>query len=237
LKRIGMEKKIQLDWLDKLAFLYNDERDAKRIKEQMDGYLSDIIKGGESRRKHINVLMRIWVSVPEEDVSLRDQALQFLRKVKTEERLALHWGLCLLAYPLFRDVTTVIGRLLSLQDEITLAQVHKRIIESWGDRSSLNWAVQRLLRSLSLWGALKDTDVKGEYVAANKIVIENEELKLWLLECYLRCIDQRTITYQSLISAPALFPFDINVKLGELLTSDRFEVNRQGLDVDVVELR
>lgn len=232
-----MDRKIQLEWLDRLAFLFNDEKNFKRIKEQMDGYLSDIIKGSESRRKHINVLMRIWVSVPEEDVPLRDRALQFLSKVKTEERLALHWGLCLLAYPLFRDVTTVIGRLLSLQDEITLAQVHKRIIESWGDRSSLNWAVQRLLRSLSLWGALKDTDVKGEYVATDKIMIENEELKLWLLECYLRCIDQSTITYQSLISAPSLFPFDINVKLGELLTSDRFEVNRQGLDVDVVELR
>ncbi len=237
MKRIGMDKKVQLDWMDKIAFLQKEENDVKYIKEQMDSLLSQQIDGNESRRKHITVLLRIWVTVPEEVVPLRDNALQLISKVAFEERIAIHWGMCLLAYPLFKDVTAIVGKLLSLQDELTLLQVHKRIIEGWGDRNTLKWAVQRLIRSLASWGVIIDTNTKGEYIVANKIDINNDELKLWLLECYLRCLSQETIAYQSLISAPSLFPFNLNITLGDLLTSDRFEVNRQGLDVDVVELR
>lgn len=231
-----MDRKVRLDWLDRLAFMYAEFKDSNIVKEEMNAYLVNTIKGKEARRKSINVLMRVWVSVPQEHTALRDRAVQFLSRVKTEERVALHWGLCLLAYPLFRDVTTIVGRLLALQDEVYLSQVHKRIIDSWGDRSSLNWAVQRLLRSLNLWGTLKDTETNGKYAAANKIVVENGELKLWLLECYLQCIEESTILFDNLINTPALFPFDLNVRLGDLLMSDKFEVNRQGLDSDVVEL-
>jgi len=42
---------------------------------------------------------------------------------------------------------------------------------------------------------------------------------------------------QSLNAAPTLFPFMLEVNLDDLMTSGRYEVNRQGLDVDVVELR
>jgi hypothetical protein len=42
---------------------------------------------------------------------------------------------------------------------------------------------------------------------------------------------------QRLNEAPALFPFTVDIKLGDLIDSKRYEVNRQGLDVDMVELR
>lgn len=237
MKRIGMDKKVDLEWLDFLAFRLKDNRDYKELRGELEEYLQNKIRGSESRRKYGDVHMRIWVSVPVEHEPIRDRALSFLSITTTRERLALHWGMCLLAFNLFRDVTGITGKLFTLNDEITQAQVHNRIIESWGDRSTLKYAVQRMIRSMAKWGVLVESGNNGSYKFADRIELGDKDLKLWLLECYLSCIDQKTVAFQDLNNVPALFPFTVNVGLGDLLNSGRFEVNRQGLDVYVVELR
>lgn len=237
MKRIGMDKKVELAWLDQLAFGLREGKNYNELKVELDNFLKYKINGNESRRKHLNVLMRIWVSVPAGHEQLRDRAINFLSSITSRERLALHWGLSLVAFELFRDVSSIIGKLFTLNDVITLAQVHNRIIESWGDRTTLIYAVQRMLRSMVNWGVLQNAEKPGFYRPSGKIALEDKELKLWLSECYLTCIEQKSVSIQSLNEAPALFPFAVDVKLGDLLASDRYEVNRQGLDVDVVELR
>lgn len=237
MKRIGMDKKVEIDWLDQLAFGLKENKNYKELRKELDISLKGKINGSDSRRKHLNVLMRIWVSVPSAHVQLRDRALTFLSSASTRERVVLHWGLCLLAYDLFRDVSNIIGKLFTLNDEITLAQVHNRIIESWGDRTTLIYAVQRILRTMVNWGILQNSDKQGSYKQIEKMRITEKDLRLWLLECYLTCAEQKTLTIQSLNEASALFPFVIDFNIGDLMGSDRFEINRQGLDVDVIELR
>jgi len=232
-----MDKKVEIEWLDQLAFGLKEQKNYRELKEELDNSLKNKIHGNESRRKHLNVLLRIWVTVPAGHEQLRDRALTFLSTTTSRERLALHWGLCLLAFELFRDVSSIIGKLFTLNDEITLAQVHNRIIENWGDRTTLVYAVQRMLRSMVNWCVLQDSEKKGFYKPSEKIPLYDKDLKLWLLECYLTCIEQKTVSMQSLNEAPALFPFAVDIRLGDLMDSDRYEVNRQGLDVDVVELR
>ncbi|MDD3893612.1 MAG: hypothetical protein PHU36_01120 [Syntrophomonadaceae bacterium] len=237
MKRIGMDKKVELEGLEQLAFGLKEHKACTDLKEALDNFLRGKINGKESRRKQLNVLMRIWVSVPTEHEQLRDRALTFLSTTTTRERLALHWGLCLLAFELFRDVASILGKLFNLKDESNLSQVHNRIVESWGDRTTLIYAVQRMLRSMANWGVLQEAEKKGLYKPAKKIRLEDKDLKLWLMECYLTCIEQKAISLQSINEAPALFPFVVDIKLGDLMNSDSYEVNRQGLDVDVVELR
>ncbi len=233
-----MDKKVEIEWLDFLAFRLKENKNYNELRKELDNRLQDVINGSESRRKYLDVHMRIWVTVPSEHEQLRDKALTFLSSTTSQERLALHWGLCLLAFELFKDVSNVIGKLFNLDDKITLAQVHNRIIETWGDRTTLIYAVQRMLRSMAKWGVLNEPQKKkGFYVPAEKIQLFDKELKLWLLECYLTCLDKKSVSLQSLNEVPVLFPFDMVVKLGDLVASDRFEVNRQGLDVDMVELR
>lgn len=232
-----MDKKVEIEWLDQLAFGLKEQKNYKDLKEELDNSLKNKIHGNESRRKHLNVLMRIWVTVPTGHEQLRDRALTFLLSTTSRERLALHWGLCLLAFEIFKDVSSIIGKLFTLNEEITLAQVHNRIIENWGDRTTLVYAVQRMLRSMANWGVLLDAEKKGFYKPPEKLPLYNKDLGLWLLECYLACIEQKFVFMQSLNEVPALFPFTVNIKLSDLLDSARYEVNRQGLDVDVVELR
>jgi len=237
LKRIGMDKKVEIDWLDRLAFGLKEKKSYKELRIDLENLLQNSINGDESRRKHINVLMRIWVSVSPEHEEIRNRALDLLSLINNSERTALHWGLSLLAYDLFRDVTSIIGRLLTLDEDISLAQVHNRIVENWGDRTNLKFALQRMFRTMVNWGVLMNSKKPGIYKQSKKICIYDKELNLWLAECYLTCIEKRSISLENLIEAHALFPFVLVLNLGDLIDSGRFEVNRQGLDVDVVELR
>ncbi len=41
-----------------------------------------------------------------------------------------------LAYPFFRDLAEVVGRLLALQDDFTTLQVQARMLTAWGDRTT-----------------------------------------------------------------------------------------------------
>lgn len=70
------------------------------------------------------------------------------------DRVWFHWGMACLAYQFFRDTSAVVGRLLTLQDDFTTAQVQSRLLSSWGDRPTIKQAahasVPMLTAALSL---------------------------------------------------------------------------------------
>lgn len=237
MKRVGFDKKVKLDWLDQVAFSYKEYRDCQKTRREMDSYISGEVKGRDSRRKTLNVLLRIWGSVPEEHVKYRDQALEYLGKLNRSERIVLHWGMCLLAYTFFRDVTGIIGKILSIQENVSQAQVYRRVIERWGERSTVKYALPRLVLSLYDWGVLQKKGNAGEYGQGEKILIKDTEIKLWMLKCYLISNDNKAVLLESLYNTPNLFPFQYNLELMELAGCEELEVYRQGSGYDMVELR
>lgn len=236
MKRIGFDKTIKLAWLDEIAFSFLDMGEKEKVYSHLKEFLSGDIKGAESRRKYITVLKRIWIEVPPEHQYFKDTALLFLKKVSASDRLVLHWGMSLLAYPFFRDVTNTAGLLFNLQDELSVSQVKRRITSEWGERKTLNDAIPRVIYSLENWGVLERLG-KGIYRQKNKKIIEDKDVMLWLLQCYLVSLDVETIILENFNKTPSLFPFSYHVTPGDLHASNRFEINRQGLDNDVVELK
>jgi len=231
---IGFDRKLQLDWLDVTVAQCQSDWDPDRILRNLDLLLETEIIGDKARRNTLTVLMRIWVKVPEEQTEIRNEGLALATDVVPAERLWLHWGMSLLAYPFFRDVAATVGQLGRLQGDFSQAQVQRRMIEGWGQRTTLERAVQRLLRTFVEWQVVLDAGTRGSYSLAPGHQTKNTNLALWLMGCALRANGAEQVPLRELERMPYTFPFELTSFLGDLRQSARFEVSRQGLDLDMV---
>jgi hypothetical protein len=233
-KFIGFDRRLQLGWLDATVGLCQETLDPTAISERLLQRLELEIAGTEARRKTRTVLLRIWVKVSQEHRCLRNEALQLAAQIGSEECLWLHWGMSLLAYPFFRDVAATVGQLSRLQGTFSQAQVQRRMVEHWGQRTTLRRATQRLLRTFVDWDVLQDNNVRGSYDVALPRQTENRTLALWLLDCVLQANDAEQVSLRELGQLSYTFPFDLLPFVSDVYRCERFEVARQGLDLDMV---
>jgi hypothetical protein len=234
--RVGIARRIKLEWLDAAAWKAATETDAAEIRKYLDELLRPECRGKEARRKTITALTRIWITVPQEHRSLQQRALRMLVEGSSDTRIWLHWGMTLLAYPFFRDIADIIGRLLALQDEVSLQQIYRRLTEKWGERSYLYRVARHVVRSMVDWDVLQDTSVRGVYVPTQRLETSSAEVQLLLLEALLLAEATPAVILQQLPQLPTAFPFDMNISAAHIRRSERFDVQRQGLDLDLVTI-
>lgn len=235
---VGFDRRLDLEWLDATAGQVASGADTNAVRAYLDRLLDGTVAGGVSRGardKTVTVLLRIWSQVPEQSRPLRDRALALLPHLSPDARLAAHWAMTTAAYPFFADVTGICGRLVALQSEITLTQLYQRVNETWGARSTTERAARRILRSLVQWDVLEDTTEKGVYRASRPRVVPSEAAEL-LLEALLLDQGAAAIALPQLVGHAALFPFDIALTAHDLRAVPRFDVQRHGLDLDLVTL-
>ena len=247
---IGFDRRIRLTWLDQSAETAGEilreigvgkgapSAALPAFRAAMNRAMAEEIRGRDARRKTINVLTRIWLLVPESHRTLRDEALCLWSRVPDAGRLWLHWGLTLLAYPFFRDVAATVGRLLRAQDRFTLAQVMREITARWGERTTLNYVVPRVIYSLVDWGVLEAMESeRGIYQGTSARVSPHPELPIWLIEAVLRASPGEALPVYPLLHLPALFPFRLETGLEELHASRRFLIVRNGDGEPLVTIR
>jgi hypothetical protein len=234
---VGISQKIKRAWLDAVLDQLIRTSDERELRTFLDTHLAEELPGKESRAKRSGIILHIWSSIPPEHFDIRNRALALLPRISGQERIWLHWGMTALAYPFFRDVAEVIGRLLTLQDDLTTAQVQARMVTTWGDRATSKEAVQKLITSLVDWEVLRSTRTKGHFLLARKVTTADHGLQLWLLEALLRASATDEIEAQQLLRLPESFPFTITTSIGELRKHEWFNIHRQGLDMDMIALR
>jgi len=234
LRRVGFDRIIKIEWLDAISGKMQIEKNVKELRKYLHDFLKNEHPTFEARRKTITVLMRIWFFVPREHVSTRDKALQVIDKTSPQERLLIHWGMILLAYPFFRDVVTIIGRLFTLQGEFSVSQVLRKMEKSWGQRTTVKRAVQRVIRSLCEWSVIDETAERGVYVPSAKVETLATDLELWFIEAVLRSGNADFIPLEQLYSMPFAFPFSLGVSISDLFESGKFEISQQGLNKGII---
>ena len=149
--------------------------------------------------------------------------------------MALHWAMLVASYAFFADIARHTGRLLALQGNVALSQITRRMREAWDDRSTVHRATRRVVRSMVQWHTLSDTQEGGVYVRACPRVVLPEDSAMCLLEGLLR-YEGRALVVGQATHHPVLFPFDLELRIGAVRRSSRFEIFRQGVDTDLVWL-
>jgi hypothetical protein len=237
MKTVGMSQRLKRAWLDDVLDRLVQTTDEKELRAFVDQRLREELPGKEGRAKAIGIILRIWGAADPKHLALRNRAVALLPHISGRERIWLHWGMSALAYPFFRDVAEVIGRMLTLQDDFSTAQVQSRLKTAWGDRATSKEAAQKLITSMTDWEVLRATKTKGHFLLARKMSTTVTDLQLWLLEAMLSSSESDEIEAHQLMRLPELFPFTFTVSVGDLRKCESFDIHRQGLDMDMVALR
>ena len=242
-EQVGFSQRIRLEWLEFTANLVLAGYQRSEIVAALSDRLRNELSVGNdpergTRDKAITILTKVWVTVPRERRPLRDEGLAFLQHLPKDERMLVHWCMCMMAYPFFGAVADATGRLLQLQGTAGAAQVQRRLCEQLGERETVARAARRILRGFIDWGALLETDEKGLYRFARKRVVSDPPLAIWAILAIFAVNGAKPRSAAFLLRGPHLFPFDIVLPSTlELKAHSAFEVTRYGLDHDVLVSR
>lgn len=241
--QIGFSQRIRLEWFEQTANLTLAGNDKATINDSLQDLLKDKVSvGGKSvrgnREKVITILLKTWLTVPRELVDLRDEGLEILQGFPRKDRIAIHWGMALAAYPFWGAVAGHTGRLLRLQGTAAAAHVQRRVKEDYGERETASRATRRVLRSFIDWGVLKETGDKGVYGQGDPHPVEDPRLITWIVEASLHERINGSAAIKDLLDSPSIFPFRLAPISAEHVASisPRLNILRHSLDDDLVML-
>ena len=236
---IGFSQRIRLEWLEyttNLVLAGNSKDEiASALKERLRDRLSignDPERG--NRDKAITILTKVWVTAPTALEALRKEGLEMLQRLPKDDRILLHWCMCMAVYPFFGTVAEAAGRLLHLQGAVAAAQVQRRVREQLGERETVSRAARRILRAFVDWAVLAETGESGIYNAGPKRVIADMPLILWALKGVLASKSEKFLSLSGALRGPHLFPFELALPPIRVLEGcNAIEVTRHGLDQEV----
>ncbi len=230
---VGFSQRIKLDWLDFTAQQQLKGHTPAEIKAALNDLLSDQLSVGSnarrsSRQKAISILSKIWVNVPQSFESFRDEGIALFKLQPKKTHVTLHWGMAMAVYPFFAVAAENMGRLLRLQEQVSTAQLQKRMCEKMGERETVRRSTRQLIRCWLEWGLLTEIDKKGIYTASEVQTITDAQLTAWLLESALIANKEQTAVLHNLVNySPALFPFGLSSDY--FTPNERLETFSQGV--------
>jgi hypothetical protein len=223
---LGIDRTIKQAWLD----LALDQLAEFPAPDDLRAFLGTRLQAellNEARRaRTAGIIVKIWSDIPARVVPLRTDALAILPTITSNERVWLHWGMALVAFPFFRDLAGIIGRLLAHREELSPSQVYERIFRHWEDRAVTRRAVHRTLSTLLDWGVLEQVGARKRYRAATGLSTRSRVLQVWLLEAILRAGPAAQIETRQLRRIPEAFPFALDLKRSDIRRQIRLELRR-----------
>jgi hypothetical protein len=227
-----------LTWLDATAALCAEGLGAPEIRTRLAPVIGQQIASAENQRKAADILINIWINTASISPALHGEAIAaFGRAATAADRLVLHYGLALLAYPFLRETAAVIGALTRSAGELTQVALKQRLIAGRGQLGSLEKAVERILASLTDWGALNRDRQRHTYTPpAQPIGAASVTTETWLLACAALAHPAEELPFSDLLRLPELYPFRFSVSVDDLRACPWFAVQRQGGGWDMVRL-
>ena len=237
-KGVGFNRNIRLAWLDAAAALSGETDDPAAIRARLEAIVGEEIASRDNRRKAVDILINIWVKTRDAAPSLHGEAVaRFGSAAVATDRLWLHHGLTLLAYPFVRETAAAIGQLGRYGDAVTPALVKQRLVAGRGQLGSLEKAVERVVFSLRDWGLVTGAEQRYAFrLVEPPLSAADAELERWLLACALRVHPADELPFADLVRLPELFPFRFTLGVDQLRHSPRFAVQRQGVGWDMVRV-
>lgn len=229
-KMIGLSRNLKLQWLSKVVELVLDGLTEQEIREQLNEYLSFEIESPINIRKTREILMNIWVYENDNSGKIKVTALELIRNYP-EYSMPIHWCMMLAAYPVFADMCKLIGKMSKFQDEITLAQLKRKLFDEWGERTTLFHSIDKLVATLKAMEALS-CDKPGKYrICVHRV--SNPKVVAFMVYVMMLVDDSGYYTFTDINSSAYLFPFEYKMEKETLFEDCRFAMNNFGGELSI----
>lgn len=225
-KLVGISRNIKLEWLDETARMVLSGKSEAEIKESLNEYLSFSIKSPTNLRKTREILMNIWVRKSEEFEYIKKIAIKAYNENKQANKLAVHWCLMLITYPVYGDVSEVIGKLNDKQYDLTTGQIKSKIFDVWGERSTLLHSIDKILKTMKDIGGLKS--IKTGLYKVEKYQVKDDDIVTLFVATILELKDKLYLSIDEITASFALFPFEYNLDLEMLQRCEYFGFDKFG---------
>lgn len=224
-KMVGLSRAIKMEWLNRTVSYVLEGHTETEIKNLLQDYLSFEIESPTVLRKTREILMNIWVYPIEGAEDIRKIALDAYKREKSN-KLALHWSMILLAYPIFSDITGLIGKLSTIQDTFTTGWLREKIYEEWGERATLLHSSAKLLQILVYLDAIERVKT-GVYRIRQYPVFESETIRVIVMTA----LTLRLKAYYELTeisNIPQFYPFVFEVSHEWIYSTGYFKLTNFG---------
>ena len=128
-----------------------------------------------------------------------------LKPIKKKNILLAHWCLMLLAYPVFADICSTIGKMDRKMFDISNKDIKNKMFDLWGERSTLFHSIDKNIRTL------KDIDVlcslhRNQY-GINRYKIESKEGLIFITDTLICLKEKLYMSTEELNNSLEMFPF------------------------------
>jgi hypothetical protein len=205
---IGFGKKVRVAWLDMALDFVANGVCFEKAKPPLSEVIANDNPGPEAIQKVLAGLNRLWFNPPDYCLATRDAAVSLYQRVDhPPQRLALHFGMAIAAYPFIGAVAEAIGRLLRLQGTASIRDVKRRVGEKFGEREFVERIVRYDVSSFVDWGILAVSQLKGDYIAVRPMSVSDPGHAAWLIEALLHSRSEGGLSVSQVRQHPLLFPF------------------------------
>lgn len=229
-KMVGLSRSIKMSWLKRTVELCNEDLSETEFKDQLNEYLSFEIGSPTVLRKTREILMHIWYYSDPDTDDMREEAKELIVKYPDEE-LQINWCMLLLSYPVFVDLSRLMGRLSEFQDEITLAQIKSKLYDEWGERSTLHHSVDKIIATLKNINVLT-SDKPGRYLV-NRYETMSDPVVSFMVRTGMKVTGNSYYNLMELGQFEVMYPFKYKVSKEQLMSDERFLISNFGGEVSV----
>lgn len=163
--RIGMDRFVDAEWMELAASVVRGEMAIDGLQTRLAGD----IPGVQVQRKTIGIINRMWFpQEPSAHAIAKTAAVMVI--TDDAQRVAAFEAVAIAAYPYFRQVVENLGRLLRLQGSCSAGEVHRRMFEQHGKRSTIDQATSYCFKTMVSWGMVERSSDRRLTAATPKVL-------------------------------------------------------------------
>ncbi len=232
--QIGFDRFIPIGWVASALRVRAGKADLDELMALLDG--SGL--GKEAKAKTRTKLNALALEPRADLVDFIDRGVRLFADANIPSDIApMAWGAAIATYPYFGRVAEFTGRLTSIQGDCSVAEVHRRISEVYGDREVTKRATQAVLQTQTNWGAIARVEKGKRLVRLAARGLTDQQTVAWLIEAALR-YQGRAMALAKLQSTAVLYPFLLDQPLAYVVSkSEGLELRSEGSSNPLVSLR